>query len=253
MIYNGVTEYLRRWCREMEERYRSQDLEERAKNGQNLLFVKRSFYDEMAYKLSTMVDWDADSFENYRERVKAMVPVRKAYVLRNEQDPKTLALLQDAEEEFLSFLGGVTAADSAKPEHYLRVIAGEEKERLQYAILEKWGYSTAYWYPLKGGFDERKLFLSAERFEPYLDRLCALLGLPGNRVYACGESYFDNGQCAEVDDLFGYGGNEVAYLPKDLSWIIYFSHEDTVTFAGTIVPMVMELLAQEREHWNHWD
>ena len=56
-----------------------------------------------------------------------------------------------------------------------------------------------------------------------------------------------------MDDITGYGGNECAYLPKDLSWIIYFSHEGTVTFAGSILSAVRELLAGEREHWNKWD
>ena len=137
--------------------------------------------------------------------------------------------------------------------HYIRVILGEERERLEYAILEKWGYCADYWYPLKGSFDENKLFLSVDWFEPYWDRLCQILGLPESRVYEYGESYFDDGQLLEVDDITGYGGNECAYLPKDLSWIIYFSHEGTVTFAGTILPQVRELLASEREHWNKWE
>ena len=45
------------------------------------------------------------------------------------------------------------------------------------------------------------------------------------------------------------------YTDKDFSWAIYFSHENTVAFAGSIVPTVKELLANEKEHWDkfEWD
>ena len=253
MVFNGVTEYLLQWCVEKRDEYFRGNQQERADTGRSLLFVKRSFYDEMAYKLCSLVDMDMEDFEAYRNKVRALIPVRKAYVLRNERDSEALALIREAEEEFRAFLELVEESDTMEPEHYYRVILGEERERLEYAILEKWGYCADYWYPLKGGFDECKLFLNMEYLEPYWDRLCGLVGLPAQRVYAYGESFFDDGELAETDAIEGYGGNETAYLPGDLKWIIYFSHEDTVTFAGSIVDAVKELLADEREHWNKWE
>lgn len=253
MNSNGLTEYLLQWCLEKRDEYFRRNLQERAETGRSLLFVKQSFYDEMAYKLCSLVDMDMEDFGAYRNKVRALIPVRKAYVLRNERDSEALAMIREAEEESRAFLELVKESDTMEPERYYRVILGEERERLEYAILEKWGYCADYWYPLKGGFDEGKLFLNMEYLEPYWDRLCGLVGLPGQRVYAYGESFFDDGELAEADAIEGYGGNETAYLPRDLSWIIYFSHEDTVTFAGSILGAVKELLAAEREHWNKWN
>lgn len=253
MNCNGVTEYLYRRCVKLREEYLERNKQERADTGRSLLFVKRFFYDEMAYKLLYLVDREFEAFGGYLDAVRELVPMRKSYVLQNEKDPEALALLREAEEECLDFLARVKETDTAEPEGYCRVILGEERERLEYAILEKWGYCVDYWYPLKGGFDESKLFLNVEYLEPYRDRLCRMLGLPENRLYDYGESFFDDGQLSEVDEIVGYGGNEVAYLPKDLSWIIYFSHEETVTFAGEILPRVKEVLLPEREHWNKWD
>ncbi len=137
---------------------------------------------------------------------------------------------------------------------YYRFVQGPERERLEYAILEKWGYCLDYWYPLTGEFDEGKLFLNAARIYPYWNRLCKIVGLPEKRIYEYGESFFQSGgQLAETDEMDGYGCCETVYLPKDLSWIIYVSHEDTVTFAGSILGAVKELLADEREHWNKWE
>lgn len=253
MTYNGVTEHLHRLCLERREAFYRQNQEERACTGRSLFFVKRFFYDEMAYKLLMLVDGEFESFGSWREKVRSLVPMRKSYVLEHLPDPEARELLRQAEREFLEFLEGVKETDTAPMECYARVIHGEERELLEYAILEKWDYCANYWYPLKGAADESKLFLNTEYLEVYWDRLCALLGLPEQRVYEYGESYYEDGQLMEVDALDGYGGNECAYLPKDLSWVIYFSHEETVTFAGTILPMVRELLKEEREHWNKWD
>ena len=52
-----------------------------------------------------------------------------------------------------------------------------------------------------------------------------------------------------------YGGCETIYTDKDFSWAIYFFHEDTVAFAGSIVPKAKELLSTKKEYWNRfeWD
>lgn len=253
MKLNGVNEYLYRWCVDQRERYFERNKRERADTGRSLLFVKRTFFDEMAYKLLYLVDAELESLDSWHSRVRELIPLRRSYVLEHITDPEELELLLEAQKECLAFAEGMTEADTMEPECYCRVLHGREREALEYAILEKWGYCADYWYPLKGSFDESKLFLNVDHLEPYWDRLCALAGLPENRVYEYGESYYEDGQLLETDVIEGYGGNECAYLPKDLSWIIYFSHENTVTFAGAILPGVRELLRDEAAHWNRWD
>ena len=60
MNCNGLTEYLLQWCLEKRDEYFRGNQQERADTGRSLLFVKRSFYDEMAYKLCSMVDMDVE-------------------------------------------------------------------------------------------------------------------------------------------------------------------------------------------------
>ena len=35
--------------------------------------------------------------------------------------------------------------------------------------------------------------------------------------------------------------------------MVYFSHEETVSFAGAIVPKIKEVLKAEKEHWNRFE
>lgn len=232
------------------ERYRDEAESERQLHCGTKRYVKARFAEEMDYKLGSLIDGEFDDFEQMRDAVLDMVPLRIMYALVQEQNEEALAFVKEAEADFRAYLEEVPADVSAKPGPYYRVILGEERDAIAYAVLEKWDYSAAYWYPLVGAFDENKLYLDVDILEPYMDRLLELLGLPDKRVYEYGESWYVGEHCAEVDDLYGYGGNEVAYLPKDLSWIIYFTHEGTVTFGGDIVPTVKELLRDEMEHWN---
>jgi hypothetical protein len=61
-------------------------------------------------------------------------------------------------------------------------------------------------------------------------------------MFSLEESWFQHPNCLETDDLEGYGGIERFYTAKDYSWLIYFSHENTVSFAGSLVPAAKELL-----------
>lgn len=250
MVFNNVVCAMQEWCTAASERYQDEAELERMLSGYTNRYAKTRFAEEMDYKLGSLIDREFDDFDQMRSAILDMIPQRIMYALVLERNEEALAFVKEAEADFRAYLEEVPADVSAAPRPYYRVILGAERDAIAYAILEKWEYSTAYWYPLVGTFDENKLFLDSELLEPYIERLLELLGLPEKRVYEYGESWFVGEHCAEVDDLYGYGGNEAAYLPKDLSWIIYFSHEGTVTFGGDIVPAVKELLRDEMEHWN---
>ena len=100
-----------------------------------------------------------------------------------------------------------------------------------------------------------KIFIMFDYFEPYMKQLEEIIGLPQTHLYSYGESLQMSLNCFETVELIEYNGLETMYTDKDFSWAIYFSHENTVSFAGSIVDKVKELLSNEIEHWNkfEWD
>ena len=88
MIYNGVTEYLRLRFAELEKKYYEENQRERADTGRSLLFVKRFFYDEMAYKVLYLVDQEFTDFGAYLDAVRELVPLRRSYVVRSTAYPE---------------------------------------------------------------------------------------------------------------------------------------------------------------------
>ena len=45
----------------------------------------------------------------------------------------------------------------------------------------------------------------------------------------------------------------MSYNNEDFTWAIWLSQEDTVAFAGAIIPKVKALLIQEEAHWNKFE
>jgi hypothetical protein len=123
------------------------------------------------------------------------------------------------------------------PMFYRRVLSSDEVAILRSKIEKKWGAGAYYWYPLSEkthpslvafnllDLDEKKLQMRIQEFfaENSIKRIFELR--EGGR-----ETY-------EVDagayELF-YSGLEGYWLTNDNDWIIYCSHEQTMTFGGTI-------------------
>ena len=65
-------------------------------------------------------------------------------------------------------------------------------------------------------------------------------------------SNYENGfGVTEVDELsLEFNGCETAYIAKDFNWIVYKSHEGTITFSGSILYDVKRILKPKQEYWN---
>ena len=246
MVYNNVTNALRAWCDTMTTQYAEKY--EREGNSQWALCSRVT--GEMSYKLGTLIDKESPHFGAYRQAVPELLAMRIDFVKFAERTKVEDFYIEKAERAFCAFLDSLTPDCPSPDVPYCRRIWGEEADGIAQRFYEVWGYDTDYWFPLNGMSMEDKLFLAPKYLEPHRAEIDRALGLPEQRIYEYGEPWYDCIHCAEVDATEDYDCCEVAYCPKDFSWIMYFSHENTVAFAGTIVPRIKEILHDEREHWN---
>lgn len=253
MVYNNVTNTLRNWCNKMTQQYSAEYELERANTGQSIRFLSYLVTAELSYKLGTLIDKDFSSYTAYRNAVLALLPQHVDYILKKELDRAETGYVRSAESAFCEYLDSISPDCASPIMPYNRIIRGAEASAIAKQFNDKWGYDTSYWYPLNTMSGNDKLFISSERLEPYLTEICQLLGLPKEHIYEYGEAWYDCPHCAEIEALEDYAGCEKAYCPKDFSWIIYCSHENTITFAGTIVPKIKEILHAEQEHWNRFE
>jgi len=250
MVYNNVTNALRLWCDEKAAAYYEEYEQNRGICGQSPAAVCHQMTAEMSYKLGAVVDRDFLSFETYKKTVMELFHRRIDFVPNRELSKVEHHYIRKVEQAFHEYLDSLSSDCPSPDGPYRRLIWGKEADEVAERFYETWEYDTNYWFPLNGMSGEDKLFIAPQYLEPYWGEIQQAIGLPDQHIYEYGEEWYDCIHCVEVDAIEDYSGCEVAYCPKDFSWIIYFSHENTVAFGGTILSRIKEILHCEREHWN---
>ena len=256
MVFSHILTHLIHWCDEQFMTYA-----EKAGNGVGLYYVGYQYACELRFKLATLVDREFDSLDAFRKEVIALLDIHYERAILNPPNQTAVAMIRSLRERFLEYFNSMAAEQGAVPlsEHpYIRVIVGEEGQNLIQRFRDIWGYDAgSYWHPLLGPAPEltfEMLFLMASYIEPYMEQIRQWMGLPYAHIYEYGEWYHAYPpHCLETVELGDCSGCESIYTDKDFTWAVYFSHENTVTFAGAIVPFAKELLAKEREHWNRFE
>ena len=257
MTFNNIINNLKLWCINQ-----ANDYQIAYRNDGGIMYVGYQVAYELEFKLSTLIDKSFDCMEDLKREVVNLIDVHyEPYVLK-PQNRFAKQVIVKINGEFCEFLEDLYSKSESLPLadiSYTRVIVGVEATALQDKFRSVWGYSnTSYWFPLMGdepkGISE-KFFITFDRVEPYMKQIEQIIGLPQTRLYCYGENCFRPPHCIETVELIEYNESERIYTDKDFSWAIYFSHENTVTFAGSIVPKIKELLAKEREYWDKfkWD
>ncbi len=255
MVFNNVINHLKLWCADKHEAY-----QKNYTNYGGVMYVGYTVANELSFKLSTLIDKPFASVEDLKKEILSTIDVHYEQATLEPVNAVAKHIIDKINKEFCAYLEEVISkADDL--EHadipYNRMIVGDEAKELIAKFRSVWGYvNTACWFPLMGDEPEEigdKFFVMFDYLEPHLKELEAILGLPQTHIYGYGESFFRSESCMESVELLEFCGGESIYTDKDFSWAIYFSHEDTVAFAGMIVPKVKELLIEEKEHWDKFE
>ena len=251
MKFNNVIDTLRLGCLELSRKY-GEEYEKQYRKSK--CFFRYLVMNEIESQLCTLVDAEFADFGEFQELVQG-IPAHYGDAGLKNPDEDAVEYIHEAEKAFLELLEAAKPGCAAPEIPYFRYLTGEERNKAIARFRERWEYVPhKYWYPMTSReIREDKLFLMADYVEDYWAQIEQLLGLPENHIYSYGESTRPGLDCAEVAEMVGYGGLEEACCDKDFTWIIYFSHEDTVTFAGAILPEIQKILEPEREHWNRWE
>ena len=255
MNCNNLINHLKLWCIQKAEHYQKTY---GAHGG--IMCVGYQLCDELEFKLSTLIDKPFGSAEVLKREIVELVDVHYEPSVLNPQNNTARHLIDKINQEFLCFLEELLSEQDALPPAeipYTRVIVGREAEMLAERFRSVWGYvNTSFWFPLIGEEPEEiaeKFFVMYDRCEPYMRQLEQIIGLPQTHIYSYGENAFYPEFCFETVELIEYSGFETIFTDKGFTWAIYFSHENTVSFAGAIVPEVKELLLNEAAHWDKFE
>lgn len=237
MIFNSEIQNLTQWCREHTDSAEGE-----------IARMKNYYLGELMFKLSTLLDRDFDSFNAFAAAVKALPDIHYDFTLRTPQSKTVQVALEKIKTGFSDYLYNPDCRLTPPPMAYYKATVGEAAKPILDRFLSVWQYSPdSYWYPLCGSFPEEiepKFFVSLDEASAHADELLSLPQLKGRHVLCCGESSYDIPFITEEDTL-NFDFYEHACTDPDFTWLIYFSHEETVSFAGAIVPDARKIFAPE--------
>ena len=136
---------------------------------------------------------------------------------------------------------------SVQPLEYQRVLSQSESESVWARLRERWQITDGYWFPLA----ECSLSDVAAFQDRYFNEFCLsfnLVDLLSSRGVSRVWELREYGPEYEQDvSLFGpnYNGAEGYWSSGDLDWIVYASHENSITIGGW-------LLTEIKDQWLEW-
>lgn len=157
--------------------------------------------------------------------------------------------MAEEREAFCCRIRGLTASDlvEVEPLPFRRVLTSEESKSLWSRIKGRWQISEGYWYPLADCLLSDVAAYETEAFEEALppERLHAILASHGiGRLWELREYGPEYEQDVSLFEPI-YNGAEGYWSSGDLEWIVYASHEGSITVGGW--------LSQElKRAWPAW-
>jgi hypothetical protein len=166
-----------------------------------------------------------------------------------EDHPIEAAAIQQEREKFIHFIQTITpeALAQTAPLPYRRRLNAAEKEAVDQQLLERWNYDGNYWDPVDPKSPAEVLYLPKEAVtkEDYQSIIRFIDGHAAAYLLEVTEE----GVITEIAiEEFDLNGDETAYCDEYYEWIIYGSHENTITFAGEPLLTFIRQLFTGREN-----
>jgi len=132
---------------------------------------------------------------------------------------------------------------------FRRILKNDERKRLWHEIKDSWNINGTYWYPLAEIKNENIIAFEDEYFEQEFgfETLRNILRRKGiERIWEIREGSF--GYELDIEDFepcYDISG-EGYFFSEEKDWIIYASHESSVTIGG------VWLLQEIKSLWSNW-
>ena len=153
------------------------------------------------------------------------------------QNPIAASAIAEERAKFITYIRSLTAEqiNAAKPLPLRRTLIQEESDRIWAQLKAKWGVDGDYWYPLKSKelpsgilafhtdyFDDNK--------EALLRELLTRRGI--RRIWELREHGDDEYELELALFQPHYNGAEGYWTSSGADWLVYASHESSITLAG---------------------
>jgi hypothetical protein len=150
-------------------------------------------------------------------------------------------LTREMEEERDLFRAYVESLSSVglrtvEPLYHRRMLSDREADKLWRRVNRHWGASPdSLWYPLNNGEPPAPnvLAFNTNEFSDNVPTSTLRSFLAARRIRRLWELQWDFGLVYEIDlEIFRPGGSETYWTSEMMDWIVYTSHEGSITIGG---------------------
>lgn len=162
------------------------------------------------------------------------------------------AAIEDEGNKYIQFIQNIRQEelDLVAPLPWRRRLNEEEQQAVRQQLLERWNYDGNYWDPLEERCPTESLYLIKDDItqSDYQSIIEFIFGHSRPLLLEITEDLADT-EIAFSE--FHPDCYETIYCDYDYNWLIYGSHESTITFAGEQLLVFIKQLFGAREHLLH--
>jgi len=218
------------------------------------LFPRYNVLAAIQAEVETLVGQPCTDFASCKKELKEIgLTAQNALTSEEENDTEKKAI-QEEREKFVAFIDTITTDQlqvvQALP--YRRRLKEKEKAPIRAALLKEWNYEGDYWDPIVENSPHPVVFIMADNLtDSDYEKIIEFI-----KVHAKSNLFevTEDGSCSEIEfSLFHPNCYETVYFDGSYEWIIYGSHESTITFGGVALIKFIAKLFTERAHLlNKW-
>ena len=172
-----------------------------------------------------------------------------------KQNPIAKNAMIEERQKFTDFINSRTTENisDVEPLPYRHRLTDKELLFVREQLLNSWNYDGNYWNPLDKKSPKETVFLMTNNLttEDCNEILKFLISKSNDRIYEVTEDRVDYEIEFDSFDIPLY--DETIVTDETFEWVIYCSHEDTITFGGSwLVDFVKKLFVDRPDKLNKW-
>ena len=173
---------------------------------------------------------------------------------KDEKNATAISAMQEERDKFVTYIQTVTLGELGliDPLPHRRRLKTSEQKEIRQRLLEIWNYEGDYWDPLVDKSPKEFVFLAKGHFtEPDFQSITDFVSSSTSSFLL---ELPEDGKDAEIaSSEFHPDCYETIYTDYSYLWIVYGSHEGTITFAGDqLLPFIKRLFAGREHLFNQW-
>lgn len=177
----------------------------------------------------------------------------KSVVGRN--NPIESNAMNEERKKFVEFVSSTTIENisEVEPLPYRHRLTDTEMLSVRKQLLKHWNFDGNYWNPIDDKSPKETVFLMEDNLtdEDRKKIVDYLISNSNERLYVVTEDRIDY----EIEfDSFEIDLYETIVTDKTFEWVIYGSHEETITFGGiALINFIKSLFADRQDKLNKWE